>query len=136
MRAIIEFLNLIIEFCKAEGIILTIVDNYDLLIDRRLHGIRFTSDYEKIELLRTQAGAHPIVGVNISDISDLKQLRYLDIDYLVINVPKIGADDSCLLVKGIKKQWNIRVVGEIDTIDSATQNKLLEAGFDGFCLKL
>lgn len=121
--------------CRERGLILTVDNSLDLLVEKRYHGILFTAEAQpQIEQLREVHGAHPIVGVRLLPGQDYMHFRPLDIDYFTINVDEYSDEELKNYVDDIHSNWDIPVVACTGNMSAGKNERLINAGFNGFCL--
>lgn len=77
-------LDKIIKLCQTNEIILIYNHNDIMLEESRVHGIHLHHGDCSASELRARLGAHPIIGVDVTDNCDLTTLKQSDVDYIVI----------------------------------------------------
>ena len=128
-----DVLDVIENFCRENGIILTVVDDVNLLEDKRFHGILVTKNPDNIPEWREKLGGHPIIGVEISVDSDWRKLRGYDVDYIVLNLDRHSQEETIKLAGIIKDEWNVPIVARGTNISPESGSILLESNFNGIC---
>ena len=119
------------QFCRDNGIIMTVIDNVELLKQNRLHGIHFSS-VNGIQDIRENEGAHPIIGVDYSPEIDIESLRMMDIDYISVDLHKFPIEKALEIAWDVKNK--IRLIARSNNFSHHDAVKLQEAGFAGFCI--
>lgn len=121
------------DFCRKNGLILTVTDNVELLVEKRLHGILFGyENLEKIQQLRETHGAHPIIGVTIKNLDNVAALIPLDIDYLVLDCHNMHPEECKNFALTFKSKFTLPLVCVTSFLPKQTIEELMQAGFDGF----
>lgn len=128
-----EILNKVESFCRENGIIMTVVDDYEILKDKKYHGILFTKNKETIDILREELGGHPIIGVKLDPGEEWKSLRPKDVDYIVIDMDSQDLEKAEEYINEIHSEWDIPIVGRGTDISSERIEGLLSRGFNGIC---
>lgn len=133
-----ETLDAIINDCREAGVILVFHHNDAKLEEKRVHGVKLsTNDIEPLSL-RDRLGGHPIIGVEVATDVELYPLKRADVDYVQLSdypthvtLQEVKALNDRMAQQGIT--FPIVVEGLIKEEDI---KPLIEAGASGFNINI
>lgn len=127
-----ELMNLVVEFCKENGIILCSQNNEDILISHKLHGIFYTDDFHRVTKIRDNVGGHPIIGLSTDNIELVRQLTPHDIDIICFEKGTKTIDELSEFIQNFKKISSLKLVISAPSFKKSEANHFLQMGADGF----
>lgn len=90
-----DFVESLIPMLKEHEAFLVVEDDVDLVDELKLHGV-FLRDNSRETVMQTRErlGAHAVIGVAASTVSEILALRGLDVDYVSVAASSLACDKT------------------------------------------
>lgn len=138
-----ELVENLIPSLKEQDAFLVIEDDVDLVDELKVHGVFLRDNSrETVMQARERLGAHAVIGVRGESLAQIKGLKGLDVDYVMVPAEAMPADSNPLsvaaaygeLIKGIRGEgidFHVVATGDFTLFQLPA---LIEAGCAGVAM--